>query len=200
MAVPALKAPGVQSSSSSDLFLFHLEGSDVERALLGLENAISAPALSAWMKEYVVEEYFHDQIKNRFASEGDRASGHWAPLTEATENIRSALGFSPAHPINERTGKLRELVTTASDITITADSVTAQIPGDVSDPVTKHKLEVAQKGSTSNPLPSATATPARPVLAMDTEDVAAVLGALQLAIVANVESAFGAPIAVGNAR
>lgn len=193
MAVP-MTAPSGAPSGSLGMYVWDVQ-SNVDEVMLLLEAATSPLGLQPWMQGFVVN-YLQAEIKERFQSEGDRASGKWAPLEDATENIRQALGFSPAHPINIRTGQLHKFVTTSSDTVVMGDSVVTQVPGDSGDSVLEKKLETAQKGSRSNPFPGARNTPARPVLALDTDDAAAVLTSLQLHIVHAMEGRFGVAAAL----
>lgn len=50
-------------------------------------------------------------IAKAFASEGASTGAPWAPLKPATQRDRSRQGFAPAHPILERTGKLKRALT-----------------------------------------------------------------------------------------
>jgi hypothetical protein len=70
----------------------------------------TGPGLERYMRDDLAR-YLAGRAADRFATEGDEAvGGPWAPLRPATETRRAARGFPPAHPINERTGDLRNYI------------------------------------------------------------------------------------------
>lgn len=131
----------------------------------------------------VLHPIIGNRISARFDSEGDSASGKWAALTEATGSIRAWQGFAPFHPINQRTGALKDFVTTDHDVVgFGASGATLLIPGAIPDGELGKKLSTAQQGSDSvpgsrNPGPGRAAPP-RPVLAVNTEDLVLTADAL----------------------
>jgi hypothetical protein len=48
-------------------------------------------------------QLLQQRTMSRFVSEGDSASGSWAPLKRSTERWRFKQGYPPKHPINIRT-------------------------------------------------------------------------------------------------
>lgn len=147
--------------------------------------------------DFLVKEghpYFSGEIAKRFAHQGDAKSGKWAPLEDATQDIRTAMGVPGPAPINIRSGllgnrdSLFDFVTEHYEANYGKDWAELQIPG-TPDPVQQAKLETAQQGSTGNPLGYGD-TPARPVLADDTdEDLQALMERLQGFIMLEVSGA-----------
>ena len=127
--------------------------------------------------------YFAEQIELRFAWEGDAASGEWPRLSEATENIRAHAGFSPDGPINERTGQLLRYVTEHYDSQQLGLGAEMQIPGSATGEM-ERKIRHAQAGAApgENPMFPGSSTPARPVLAVNEEDVLAIVAKLEMFI------------------
>jgi hypothetical protein len=137
---------------------------------MGLDRFLSGDA----------HDYFAEEIEMRFAWEGDAASGDWDRLTDATQNIRQHAGFPPDGPINERTGDMLRYLTQHLDVTQLMDGAVMQIPGDASGEM-ERKIRHAQVGAKigENPLFPNSSTPARPVLAIDEDDVVVVLAMLE---------------------
>ena len=136
----------------------------------------------------VVKPYFSDQIVDRFAYAGDDASGNWAPLSAATIRLRHALGFSDDFAINERTGEFLHWLAYSGRVTVDPGGAMLSVPGPAPDGVLEKKLKTAQHGDVQGPgdmLPGAV-TPPRPVLAIDAEDLANILAALQLHVINTV--------------
>lgn len=125
-------------------------------------------------------DFFAEEIMMRFAFEGDSASGDWERLTEATQNIRMHAGYPGDGPINERSGDLLRFLTENLDVTQLPDGAVMQIPGDASGEM-ERKIRHAQAGAKigENPLFPNSSTPARPVLAVDEEDLLVVLTLLE---------------------
>lgn len=143
----------------------------VQAAIVAWELALSQTSLYKWLKEGAVA-YLQDATDARFSTEGDAASGKWADLKPATEDIRDALGYPRSHPINIREGKLEDwlLNNTGSLRMFGAKSAELVWPGPA--PLRDElidKFEVAQRGI---PFP---ATVARPVVAADVGDLAELL-------------------------
>jgi hypothetical protein len=75
----------------------------IDRLLRGIEERAAdiRPALPAMVKE------FQAIVARAFASEGGSTGAAWPQLKPRTQAERRRLGFPPAHPILQRTGKLR---------------------------------------------------------------------------------------------
>jgi hypothetical protein len=156
--------------------IIHVDHQRVDAMLGALQMAISPPSLEWWLDEKA-HPYFQEDIVQRFAYEGDRKSGQWPPLTEATHRIRRELGYTE-DDINRRSNKLLEFVAEDYDTAVTQDMAVMNVPGDPPDALTARKLETAQLGSDDNPRGFAP-TPPRPVLAEpDQVDVAFLLESL----------------------
>ena len=107
-----------------------------------------------------------ERIAERFQGEGDSTVGAWAPLTEATENIREWLGFGREHPINERTGRLRHFVENSFEIKPLGQTAELVMPGKFSNEEIENKFRKAQQGKTRSRRKDAIVTVPRPVVAI----------------------------------
>jgi phage gpG-like protein len=80
----------------------------VDRMLAGIEER-ARDLTGAWPK---VIEIFRQINAQAFASEGASTDdGRWPELAETTQAERQRKGFGAAHPILQRTGKLRRALT-----------------------------------------------------------------------------------------
>lgn len=176
------------------IFTITIDATQVVHLLDVVEAAISPYGLYEFAEAFVAP-YFSDEIVNRFAWHGDSASGDWAPLSAATRRLRHTLGFSDDFAINERTGEFLHFVAYSNEISMIAGGAWVQIPGPPPDGVLAKKLKTAQHGDVQGAgdmLPGAV-TPARPVLAVDAEDMAALVFGLQLHIINYVNTLLGTP-------
>jgi hypothetical protein len=85
-----------------------VDASEVTRTLDILDRRLQVE-VGDWMRGDL-HDYLVQRASDRFANEGDDASGPWAPLSNATEAIRASRGFPPAHPINVRTHDLQRFI------------------------------------------------------------------------------------------
>lgn len=138
----------------------------------GLETSVDAllEALSPTSLIHVlgdeVAPWLATQARVRFSSEGDEASGPWAPLSPATNSYRLHAGFPPVHPINRRTGDMRADIVNTYAIVATGESVTLLKPGPL--PANEElKLAHAQLGGPGYP--------ARPVAVVGPADNTAIV-------------------------
>lgn len=141
-----------------------IEG-DAFGVVAAIAVAFDPPAIHAWMSGPVTE-FLVTRTTNRFATEGDDASGKWAPLAPATETIRATMGYGPAHPINVRTGQLRDWVLDASpEIIVSSGGASMRYPSDPPSGKLAAKVETAQHGGGSTGK-----APPRPVMAISEFD------------------------------
>lgn len=138
-----------------------------------LNEALSERILAQFLAGDV-QNYFADRAAYRFGLEGDKASGNWPPLSEATERIREAKGFT-TDEINIRTGELFTFVTEHFELEPGPESVAINLPGHPTNPELEQKVWVAQEGLEEQDWSSFGPTPPRPVIATDSEDMAEVL-------------------------
>lgn len=133
--------------------------------LTRLEMKLQTPAMIAFMQSAVVP-YVQQRTAARFAAEGDDVVGKWSPLKVETENIRIKHGYPGAHPINVRTGQMRNaLVGSFGDVVSAGGLTELTYPDGVS--VTgqlARKIMTAQGGSMFPP------TVPRPVLGFNEND------------------------------
>lgn len=135
-----------------------------------LDSALSVQGLAAFFK-VGVEPWLRERAENRFAVEGDDASGKWAPLQQSTVDIRESSGFGGPGPINRRTGELEAYITGA-DMGIVSVPGLATLTYPKEPPKSKglqQKVATAQVGRMS---PS---TVRRPVLALGEKDLGTIL-------------------------
>jgi hypothetical protein len=149
---------------------------DLDTKLTLLESRLDNTELATWMRGDLVQ-HLQDRASSRFAAEGDDAVGTWTPLSPITELIRSAKGFSPAHPINVRTGDLKNFIT-SDDGSISASGGGLQLEFPDNPPTGEllDKLATAQTGK-SNPK-----TPMRPVIALGLTDYNEIMDLLSIYI------------------
>lgn len=173
--LPAERMPG--GASRNRLISVEVDEDPSMRLFDLTMQAVSGFSLAAFL-EGPAHDYFAEQIYGRFVDEGDTKSGFWEPLHDATVDIRRAMGYSGDHPINERTGELKEWVTEEFEMMGGDDWAQMDLPG--SAPTARHaeKLKTAQQGRAVNPLGYGPTGP-RPVLAHTEDDLASILMRLQ---------------------
>lgn len=139
-----------------------------EDAITSLVYSTSPPALAYFMHTRALN-WLQRRARDRFATEGDDASGGWQLLTDATVNIREAKGFVPIR-INRRTSELHNWVVNAEGAVVTSPSLTQLTwPGPAGGGELEEKMRTAQQGK-SDPR-----TPARPVVAVNEVDLMSIL-------------------------
>lgn len=147
-----------------------IEG-NASRNLARLSAVVSPQGMGVFLNE-TVARYLRERIARRFDSEGDDVSGKWAPLTDATMQIRANKGYPPAHPINVRTGTLRNYIENSPDrLDIDPTGAMLTLPGRAPTGSLKKKVLGAQQGENR--------APARPVLGVNATDMAFTMTALE---------------------
>jgi len=148
-----------------------------EAKIAKLMFALEPLALVGWM-EAVVEPYIKTRAAARFKSEGDDASGKWAPLAQATIAIRTGGQIDyGSGPINHRTGALEDYITNSPGGYFVAEGEALMIyPGNAPSGSNEtgsleKKMIAAQQGLGT--------APARPVIALSGADLAAVTTELE---------------------
>src|SRR4051812_39482393 len=86
-----------------------VDDKDVVHLFDSFERAVTTVSLERLLSGGIADA-LRWRAQNRFTTEGDSASGKWAALRPATEDIREFLGYPRAHPINKRSGELRTFV------------------------------------------------------------------------------------------
>lgn len=151
---------------------FMVSDRDVEMMLERASLAVAPASLAVFLRGSATS-YVQKRTRDRFASEGDDVTGKWAALEQSTQDIRTAAGYSPSHPINHRTGALEAYVAGSfGNVTTGASEASMIYPGTLPTGETMRKLRTAQEGRV-NP-----GTPARPVLGVNERDLASVMTAL----------------------
>ena len=143
----------------------NVDSHEVDLLLNACEAAFSRTGITVFLEAEMLP-YLRGRAANRFGSEGDDASGMWAPLSDTTQEIRESMGFDPSHPINVRTGQLEDYIVNGSGDTRHRGHTTTMVyPGEApGDQWLEVKVRTAQAGKDSP------ATPPRPVLAVDETD------------------------------
>lgn len=171
----------------------HVDISEPMNMMARSMQAVSAPSLMAFLST-VGDEYFTEEIVDRFAYEGDNKSGNWQPLSDSTVRIREALGYPGSNPINERTQELLNFVAFNREYYGGSNWAMMSVPGSAKNTSVEAKLKTAQHGTTVNPLFPGAHTPPRPVLAVDESDMAALLTMLQVHIMQQIAGGFGSAL------
>lgn len=144
---------------------FEADAAHLQGVLLMLEDKLNPLGLAEFM-DATVDPFLRMRTEDRFAQEGDDVVGSWQPLQLATQQIRASKGFSPAHPINVRTGKMRNfLVNRPADVKPNGFGATLTYPGPIGDSELFEKLSTAQGGK------SYPSTPPRPVIGVNENDM-----------------------------
>lgn len=166
-----------------------VDASETDRLFKAFQESIRPSSLEELLAVGAVP-WLQARAEGRFTSEGDAASGSWEPLHSATNLVRLLLGYAPAHPINQRDGALRSFVTSSEgEIKPAVDGaeLTWPSPGGANE----ERFKVAQTGSPrgNNPWFKAASTGPRPVVALDSTDLAGLLMAFNVHLIHYMESA-----------
>lgn len=151
------------------MWTWYVQSRSAEYALDRLAEILTPDGLALWLGSEV-GEYLKKRAEARFASEGDDVTGPWAPLQDATVQIRLGQNFGGAHPINRRTGQLEDWVVNSGWRAYpTSMGGSLAYPDNTPTGILLEKVQTAQKGS-DNPR-----TPPRPVLGVNENDMLYVL-------------------------
>lgn len=141
-----------------------------------IEERLGDTELGAWMESELIA-YLHQRASNRFASEGDDATGPWDALSSITESIRASQGYAPAHPINVRSGDLRSfMIGDDGNLSAAGGGMQLQYPSDPPTTELRDKLATAQTGRQTP------RTVMRPVVALGLTDFNDVMDLLSIYI------------------
>lgn len=138
------------------------------RAMLAaMHMRMQPPAMLAFMHAGI-SPYVRGRIGRRFNSEGDDVTGRWHPLAAETQIIRQRHGYPGAHPINVRTGQMRQHLVASPGNAVSAGGISQfTYPGTAPGGDLMNKLMTAQAGRQSP------ATLPRPVLGFNMNDTVA---------------------------
>jgi hypothetical protein len=174
--------------SGGSNIVFTSDAKSVELMLLRTEMALSVGMYAFF--ETQMATWLSERAERRFDSEGDDVSGKWDPLAPATEKIREAgrlagrWSVGDAHPINQRTGELKDYITAGEGDTFTGMGNTEfiypsvnLIGGEIPD-----KMRTAQEGAAVKGTQARFMNPAppRPVLGVNEVDLGFMLTALSM--------------------
>lgn len=150
---------------------------EVESALAAAKYIAGPVGVSAMLKGPIIE-YLQGQVRRRFASQSDRSTGPWAELSPATQQYRFMQGFNPTWPINVRFGDFRSfLENDRGSLSTHGFDVELTFPGPADSSI-EAKLIGAQTGQSKE----ARDFPPRPVVSLDVQDAAAILGIMEAQI------------------
>jgi len=155
------------------VFQFIAEDQNVQTMMMRLDTALNPGAIAGFLTEST-DPYLRGRAKARFDNEGDDVVGQWLPLSPDTEDIRQNMGYSPAHPINVRSGALeRYIVDSPNSMFVDpANGATLTLPGNEPTGSLLTKVTTAQQGKDyPETLP-------RPVLGMNEKDLTYILATL----------------------
>jgi hypothetical protein len=151
----------------------YVDASDALEMLLAIDVAISPLSMSQWLYREM-SPFLNMRARARFANEGDETVGNWAPLKEATQDIRESMGYGRDSPINKRTGELENFITGGgNDVSLLPLGAVLTMPGSAaSNSELEDKLATAQAGrGFGGPAPSDPHTVPRPVLGLGGPDL-----------------------------
>lgn len=150
------------------------DAAGVQAMLTHMQNKLLSPNIGAFL-HVTVDPYLQQRAAARFGSEGDDVVGQWLPLTPATQSIRAGQGYGADHPINRRTGELEDyIVRSGGSVNVNPAGATLTFPGAPASGELADKVQTAQVGR------AFPATPPRPVLGLNDNDLIAVLTATAL--------------------
>lgn len=115
----------------------------------GVIEALQQRLMPNQLQEFLIA-HAHPELKQsaeeRFANEGDDIVGAWAELTRTTGLVRSWLGYPPFHPINVRSGALKNFVLNTFTTRVSGGAgAVLMMPGPASGELLS-KFRVAQQG------------------------------------------------------
>ena len=149
---------------------------DLQAQLWALDTALNPVAIAGFLGAEV-DPYIRKRAQQRFAGEGDDVVGKWAPLHEATQNIRESMGYGASGPINRREDELMHYVVDSPHrINVHTLGATLIMPGYPPKGELRDKVTTAQAGRVKPK------TVARPVIGINERDLTAVLTMLFLYI------------------
>lgn len=155
-----------------------VDSTSVDRLLAMVKFAASPPMMAVFLSQRV-HPYLVDEIEDRFTQNGDAASGAWPDLSPTSLRVRHDMGQMDDSAINDRTGAMKDYLTSQFAIRNGAVTTEMWLPGEIADSLLETKIDTAQHGATGTFHGHATQTPARPVLALDGADRTVIVGLLQ---------------------
>jgi hypothetical protein len=182
MPLPTRRPSRAKNPRTNAWYSIEVDITHPQRIIDAVNDSVSPQVLAVFLSE-VVHPAFAADIFDRFAKRGDTRSGSWPWLSPATQDIRTRLGYNADRPVNVRTGELFTFVHSSKDVRAEPGGAALEFPGEPGNDALRQKLEHAQQGTSSNPIPNFGPTPPRPVLAVDEMDLASVLEMLQKHVV-----------------
>ncbi|USH45015.1 hypothetical protein SEA_CAMERICO_18 [Gordonia phage Camerico] len=157
---------------------FEVDSSRVDAIIMRLGTRLGTAYLSGSL--LAVHQYVLNKHEAMFAGEKDPYGSKWAPLAPSTVAFRQYMGYGGAHPINVRTGELREsIVGQPPDILGHSDGMVEMAFPSRRMPHTKLYLKYKQASGGGR-------GPARRVIGLDDGDIAWILASLNKSIFGNL--------------
>lgn len=157
---------------------FEADVSRVDALLARLNMRLGTGYLSGSL--LAVHQYILNKHEGMFAGERDPFGNKWAPLAPSTVAFRTYMGYGGAHPINVRTGELREsIVGQPPDILGHSDGMVELAFPNRKMPHSKLYMKYRQASGGGR-------GPARRVIGLDEKDVAWILASLNSSIFGNL--------------
>lgn len=129
------------------IFTVDINTDDTENELHRLLLQIASPGLKIFL-DTQAWPWLEQRTQRRFTGEGDDAVGMWVPLAFPTYGYRIAGGFPPVHPINVRTGALKDFALT-HEVETQVGGLTLSQPKKGGTIETQKKFRHAQRGGVS---------------------------------------------------
>lgn len=160
----------VTPTAFSSRFVFIVDDAELRHRIEHMTEAMAPVGLIRYFGE-VMLPFLKRRATERFAQEGDSASGKWQALRPATQEIRAGnpqWGVGPAHPINKRTGELENYITNniADAQPLAGLGAEMKYPGRPASGELFDKVKTAQRGNLGTPR-----TIMRPVAVVGAEDL-----------------------------
>lgn len=167
------------------VFNIYVEDTSVVGLINAVEKAVSPLSIANFLETEGMDHLI-ERLWNRFEMEGDQASGKWRPLSDATIEIRSRLGYTPIQT-NIRTREMVEFLENNYDLQMIMDGALLVWPGSPISEAVEKKLMTAQMGNALNVWPQMGTTPKRPVVAIDESDLFAFMHLLAVHIAGQIQ-------------
>ncbi|AMS03413.1 hypothetical protein SEA_BENCZKOWSKI14_20 [Gordonia phage Benczkowski14] len=151
---------------------YTVETKRVQLRIRAIEQRINASGMAAFFMS-VGTNYLQGRASERFAAQGDDASGKWQPLSPHTVRDKVQAGLDPR--INIRTGAMKSYIEDAPGYIIGGGARGTSFGWPRASPSKdiQDRIRLAQFGSASLGLDRGDArdVPARPVIAADASDM-----------------------------
>jgi hypothetical protein len=164
----------------TDDVMIEVDEEQVLNMLFRLDVATSQIGFASWATTEI-DPWLQMRARDRFKGEGDGASGKWRSLSTLTQEWRFMQGYPASHPINVRSGALRDYVESADGQWLSEGHEGGRyVWPEVALPYTNyiaaklHTANVGRRRGENRLFPNAS-TPKRPAVVADQTDLRALL-------------------------